>query len=485
MTREVSGRHSQRYRGFPMVALAVLLLVGCFNGADVGTIYCVTNDNCPAGYICADSSKPGGCRKKADVALDGGAFDTSASYDGTSSRNEVGGVDVTLGDRMDVALGNVDVSLVADGPMSEAPADIPQLLPDSTDSYVADVPSDPAGSETRLDGLPPVGGIDGSTGGAVGSGGAIGTGGATGSGGGAGSCGSRDCTSSKDNDCNGTADNQEAPCKVCTLGLGQACASGSLGICAAGTQTCQLATDHQSVGWGACLQTLAKATRDCTSSNDNDCNGQPDNAESTFCQCPAGGSPRACSTGLSGICAAGSQACVLSADKSSSTWGTCTQSTPKGTETCANSGTDDNCDGIVDNVPVSSCNVEGIGFAACANGGNTACSGTTQVCNPAASGIGDSGVWHLVAAPNGSWDWDCDGYVTKRYADTAPPSPNCDGLDINACSAVTPVEYSLSGPQPCGQVIDTVGSSYCYWLSVASACEAKTGQQTGQQQGCR
>ena len=488
MTRKVSLECPPRLCGFPAATLVVMLFAGCFSQADVATIYCVTNDNCPADYICTDSTKPGGCKKKSEVTIDGGAVDTSTSKDSASSSDGSAGQDaVTLldGGIMDGGPGSIDTNTVADSLTADAPADIPQSLPDSLDASVADGPVDTLRSDTGMDGLPPVGGVDGGvgTGGAMGNGGALGTGGATGTGGTGGTCGTRDCTSSKDNDCNGTADNQEAPCKACIVANSQACSTGVPGICAAGTQTCQLAADHQSVGWGGCTQSVAKRSRDCSSSNDNDCNGTADNADSTYCQCPAGSSPRACSTGLYGICAAGTQACAVSGDKSTSAWGTCTQSTPKGTETCANPGTDDDCDNVVDNVPVATCNVAGKTTGACLNGGNTACSGTTQVCNPAVPGIGDPGAWHLTAAPNGSWDWDCDFYVTKQYADTSTP-PTCTGLDINACGAVTPVTYSLNGVLACGQVGD-IGSSYCYWLSVASACEPKTGQQAGQQQGCR
>ena len=420
------------------------------------------------------------------------------------------------------------------------------VRPEAADAPAADTPPD-----SLVGGSGGTGGTT-TSGGTTATGGNTGTGGTTGTGGGAGSCGSRDCTSDKDNDCNGTADDQEALCKTCILGNNQACSTGGLGICApgsqtcqlaadhqsvgwgtclqnvarrsrdctssndndcsgiadnqealcktcivgnsqacstggsgicaAGSQTCQLAADHQSVGWGTCLQDVAKRSRDCTSSNDNDCNGQADNTESTFCQCPTGGSPRSCSTGLSGICAAGSQACVVSGDKSSSAWGNCTQVILQGTETCANPGTDDNCDGIVDNVPVASCNV-GTGFGACANGGYTACSGFTQVCNPGVSGMGDATIWHTGPAPNGSWDWDCNGVVTKEFPDTAPPTPTCTGLDISVCSSQPRAYYALS-PFACGDMGD-IGSFYCSWMSAISACVNNSGQSSGYQQRCR
>ena len=322
-------------------------------------------------------------------------------------------------------------------------------------------------------------GNGGAGGGGVGSGGTS----TTGTGGAAGSCGNRDCTSANDNDCDGIPDDQDSACKICTPGNNMACSTGALGICATGVQTCQLATDHKSVGWGTCVQSAATGSRDCTSSNDNDCNGQPDNTESTYCQCSSVNSPRSCSTGLSGICSAGSQLCVVSSDKTTSAWGACSQLKAKGTETCANPGTDDDCDGIVDNIPTNACNV-GTGLGACANGGYTGCNGTTQVCNAAVVGIGDttSTTWHTNPAPNGSWDWDCDGVATKEYPDQGGVAA-CSGVSMSACSSVPQVVYALT-PFACGDTGD-IGSNYCYWLTAANACENKSGESTGFQQGCR
>jgi hypothetical protein len=220
--------------------------------------------------------------------------------------------------------------------------------------------------------------------------------------------------------------------------------------------------------------------RDCTSSSDNDCNGKADNTELDYCRCPAGGSPRPCTTGLSGICSAGSQPCVLSSDKSSSDWGTtCTLLTPKGTETCANLGTDDDCDGTVDNIAVSSCNV-GTGLGACANGGTTTCSGTTQVCSPAVSGIGGAMSWHDSSAPNGSWDWDCDGTVTKYYPDAPPSTPNCSGLGQSDCKADTS-QYRAYSNIACG-ALGTVYTRWCEWWGTSCG---ENGDETPSIQTCR
>ena len=419
---------------------------------------------------------------------DAGVEESTRGVDGATSvpmDGALGSVDSGGSGRLDVA--GIDVSLMIDGPVLDTSADFPQSLPDSSDTYVIDASADSpvigidgnagTGGTVGSGGAVGTGGVTG-TGGTVSSGGTVGSGGATGTGGGSGVCGSRDCTSDKDNDCNGTADNQEASCKRCTLDERQACSTGALGVCAAGTQTCQLASNRQSVDWGACLQNVPKGSRDCTSSNDNDCNGQADYTETTFCQCPSDTSFQACSTGLKGICAAGSSPCVMSGNKSTSTWGACVQTTPKGTETCANPGTDDDCDGTTDNIPAT-CNVLGKNVGACANGGTTYCNGTTQECTPLDPKIGTE-TSSTSAAPNGSWDWNCDGSLTKTYPDTASP-PSCDGLDINSCGSVAEVRSAYNAPIACGET-DTISRAYCSWNT--TFCMLFRTSETGVTQGC-
>ncbi|HVU50687.1 MAG TPA: hypothetical protein VHL80_08360, partial [Polyangia bacterium] len=229
---------------------------------------------------------------------------------------------------------------------------------------------------------------------------------------------------------------------------------------------------------------VPRGPRDCTSANDNDCNGHPDDTETTYCKCSASASPMTCTTGLSGICAAGQQTCVVSADKTTSAWSACAQLRPKGTETCANPNTDDDCNGVVDDVPSVACDVA-TGLGACKGNGHTGCNGTTQTCTPSTPAIGDttSTAWHVNAAPNGSYDWNCDGVVTKQYPDTAPPVPTCTAPDPTTCAAVPSVQYALN-PFACGDLGD-IGSYSCYWLTAANMCENKSGQSTGFQQGCR
>jgi len=196
------------------------------------------------------------------------------------------------------------------------------------------------------------------------------------------------------------------------------CSTGLYGICAPGTQKCTAQGT-----WGPCVQDVPKGTRDCSSSLDNDCDGTPDNASST-CLCQVGKTQACTVAGLKGICAVSTQKCVLSADNSSTAWApaVCAQTVFPGTETCANMGTDDDCDGIVDNIPAISCNVNGLATGACLNGGTiTGCNGTTPPCTAPATpaGVGQITpiIWHSGNAPNGSGDWDCDGSTTLSFPD--------------------------------------------------------------------
>lgn len=79
------------------------------------------------------------------------------------------------------------------------------------------------------------------------------------------------CATPEDDDCNGTA-NDGCPCRP---GTTQSCYSGpagteGVGLCAAGTQTC----DPDGLGYGACSgEALPAATDDCYAKGDEDCDG--------------------------------------------------------------------------------------------------------------------------------------------------------------------------------------------------------------------
>jgi hypothetical protein len=173
-------------------------------------------------------------------------------------------------------------------------------------------------------GIAATGGLLGS-GGSVATGGVVVSGGITGAGGATCQPKSRDCTSSLDNDCNGTPDNQETTSCTCSVGKSQSCQQhpgyDGAGICKAGSQSCSASSDKTTSSWGPCTGSIGPSTRNCTTSVDNDCNGKPDNQETAYCQCPTGTSQSCLPAGM---CKSGSQTCVASSDGTATGWGPCT-----------------------------------------------------------------------------------------------------------------------------------------------------------------
>jgi hypothetical protein len=221
------------------------------------------------------------------------------------------------------------------------------------------------------------GGSAGSSGGGSGGGGAVGIGGAAGTGGAPAECavgatrkcseggalgncgkGQQSCVAGKwgacdvvkaaadscavkgdDANCNGLA-NDTCPC---VTGDTQACGPAMVGICKPGTAMCANGS------WGNCVGAVIASTRDCTSAADNDCDGRPDNTIDLTCACTPN-MMRACDThpGKDGVgpCKAGSQTCVLAANKASSSWSGCTGAVaPAATDACI-FGNDDMCTGV-------------------------------------------------------------------------------------------------------------------------------------------
>ena len=180
--------------------------------------------------------------------------------------------------------------------------------------------------------------------------------------------------------CNGKA-NEGCPC---VSGDTQACGPAAVGICKPGTATCTNGV------WGACVGAVNKGTRDCTSAADNDCDGSPDNTIDLVCACTSG-KTQACGAHPgndgNGPCKAGTQTCVVAADKTSSTWGACSGSVgPAKFDTCIKSN-DDNCSGTpndgclcINSVTTRKCGYCNDGSQTCVDGtvgSYTACAGAT------------------------------------------------------------------------------------------------------------
>lgn len=187
------------------------------------------------------------------------------------------------------------------------------------------------------------------------------------------------------------------------------------GRCALGQQTC---VDGK---LSACTGAITPATEACTATGasiDEDCDGMTDE----ICTCNQGETracyPAASSTLNVGKCKAGTQSC------SNGMLGTCTDAVMPTTETCANEGADDNCDGIADNILNRGvvCTVAS-NMGICKNG-TLQCRGTELTCvtTPAAAAESCNGT-----------DDDCDGKLDEGFnlqADTA----NC-GACGTSCAA--------------------------------------------------
>jgi len=90
----------------------------------------------------------------------------------------------------------------------------------------------------------------------------------------------RDCTSTADNDCDGSPANLVDSVCQCRVGDTRACEThpqDGIGLCRAGSQTCVAAADGASSFWSACSGSVGPAPRDCGSPSDHDCDGKPDN----------------------------------------------------------------------------------------------------------------------------------------------------------------------------------------------------------------
>jgi hypothetical protein len=200
-------------------------------------------------------------------------------------------------------------------------------------------------------------------------------------------------------------------------------------------------------------------SRDCTSSLDNDCNGTPDNQETAYCACPVA-QTRACQEhpGFDGvgICKAGSQSCVASTDKATSSWGACNGAVGPGTEVCDAARLDENCNGQSN---------EG---CQCVSGTETTCGtcGGTAPCNNGILGPCSKGTSTFYR------DADLDGYGFLANSITACSAPSgyvanhsdCDDGD----SGIVP-GYSTCGSND-RRYCDPAGSGSWMTEACASGC---------------
>lgn len=212
-----------------------------------------------------------------------------------------------------------------------------------------------------------------------------------------------------DTDCDGT-DNGGCPC---VEGETKDCGPDTVtGICLRGTQTCA------NGAFGACQGAVFPRARDCSSTEDNDCDGRVDNLIDNVCACTIGAT-QACGfhpgRDGNGQCRAGVQTCEGRAGNTTSAFGLCTGSIgPAPQDSCAQ-GNDGNCNGLAN---------EG---CSCINGETRACGTNTDV------GTCQFGTQTCV---NGSLS-QCQGAVGPAPRNCASPQDNdCDGRADNTIDNV-------------------------------------------------
>jgi hypothetical protein len=222
----------------------------------------------------------------------------------------------------------------------------------------------------------------------------------------------------EDDDCDGTSD--ELPVTTCypgTAGCSDPEGDGTLacmGACKAGIRSC-------SGGREECTGAVMPATESCTEAGvlaeDEDCDGRADEG----CAC-VGDAAQPCFDGPRqaigvGRCRAGTQTCADGA------WSTCTGARLPETETCANPGQDDDCNGMRDDIPRlgGECTADHQGRC---REGRQQCASGALTCVPAAP----------AAETCDRSDEDCDGKVDEDFSLKNDPA-NC-GACGHVCSGL-------------------------------------------------
>jgi hypothetical protein len=276
-----------------------------------------------------------------------------------------------------------------------------------------------------------------------------------------------------DDDCDGKIDEEPGPeCYPDGTSGCNADLSGCQGQCAYGRRVCANGK------LGECMGAKTPQAEVCTqpgmTAADENCDGATDEK----CECK-NGETRACYNGLpadtagKGRCKKGTQTC------SGGVLGACVGEVDPQAETCANQGTDDNCDGMQDNIPNlgAKCSVAGamgpcaMGTLQCQTGSaELNCVGPaagTEVCNEAdddCDGMIDDG-FDLQKDPQncgkcgktcGSGEMCCAGNCVNTQTDDANcgvcGAPKC-GAGTKCCSGTCKAVAdggTCDMPMPCG-----------------------------------
>jgi hypothetical protein len=232
-----------------------------------------------------------------------------------------------------------------------------------------------------------------------------------------------DTCNGKDDDCDGETDEETAVVCYPDDAIGcEANAAGEfecVGTCRAGTRACTDGAYAETCGGDSIVPASAEiCTGSGESSSDEDCDGKIDEG----CGCSAGSS---CYTGPAETqahapCHAGTWDC--SGDNH-----TCTGEVKPTPETCGNPGVDNDCDGVVDNIPAlgTSCSGQSTGRGICKAGARWRCRNGARTCVDAEPSA------EICDAQER--DEDCDGMNNENF-DVATDEENCGACGV-VCAA--------------------------------------------------
>lgn len=248
---------------------------------------------------------------------------------------------------------------------------------------------------------------------------------------------SEDCSTAQDEDCDGKVGPADTDCQSCTPGVTASCSLSFFGICGVGEKTCTLNNAGTRWEWSSCRQLVTPGQRseDCSTTVDEDCDGQASYNDSD-CQSCVPNSTSSCNLSLPGLCGVGQQTCQLNGTGTRWEWGTCVQLTfpDQQAEVCSSS-TDEDCDGKVGSADSDCQSCTPALTRACTLAVPGICAAGQQTCSlDSASGRWEwGGCTQLIFAGDRaedcttSQDEDCDGAAGVADAD-------CQCTDNSTCS---------------------------------------------------